>query len=103
MPYKNKEDLYKYQIKRWIGIKIKAVEYLGNSCQHCKNSFPYPAMQFHHRDPGSKEVMWDKLRLRSWDKVVTELDKCLLLCANCHAIEHSNFGAGNRTRTDMLN
>lgn len=91
MPYKNKQDLYKYQIQRWINIKKKAIIYKGSICIHCKNEFPYPAMQFHHINPENKDVAWDKLKLRSWDKITHELDKCVLLCSNCHAIEHSSF------------
>ena len=88
MPYKNKQDLYRNQIQRWIAIKIKAIEYKGGRCLRCKNIFPYPAFEFHHRDPETKDVSWTKLRLRSWDKIILELDKCDLLCANCHRIEH---------------
>ena len=89
MPYKNKQDLYKHQILRWRKIKLKAIEYKGGGCTSCGfNSHP-AALQFHHLDPESKDVNWTRLRLRSWDKIIHELDKCILLCANCHAIEHA--------------
>jgi ribosomal protein S27AE len=87
--YKNKNDLYRNQVARWIKIKQKAIDYKRNICEDCGNSFPYPAMHFHHTDVHTKEVTWTKLRLRSWDKIILELDKCILLCANCHAIRHS--------------
>lgn len=90
MAHANKHDLYRAQVARWIRIKIKAVEYKGGSCRHCGGRFPYPAMHFHHRNPAEKDVNWTKLRLRSWDKIVAELDKCELLCANCHAVVHSS-------------
>ncbi len=89
MPYKNKQDLYKHQIQRWIKIKQKAISYKGDACNKCGNEFPYPAMQFHHLNPEEKDVSWTKLRLRSWDKITHELDKCILVCANCHSIIHS--------------
>lgn len=89
MPYKNKKDLYKSQIARWIRIKEKAINYKGSVCSVCKNTFAYPAMQFHHLDPNTKDVNWTKLRLRSWDKITLELDKCVLVCANCHSVIHS--------------
>lgn len=89
MSYKNKADRYKNQIFRWRRIKLQAIEYKGGSCTNCGFSSHPSALQFHHTDPVEKDVAWNKLRLRSWDKITTELDKCILLCANCHAIEHS--------------
>lgn len=83
--------LHAYQINRWIDIKKKAIEYKGGSCRMCRMEFPYPAMQFHHLDPSQKDVSWTKLRLRSWDRIALELDKCILLCANCHSVVHSNL------------
>lgn len=89
MPYIKKEDLYKAQIFRWRRIKEKAIQYKGGSCQKCGYNSHYSAFQFHHDTPYEKEVSWTKLRLRSWDKIVRELDKCTLLCANCHAVVHA--------------
>ena len=88
MPYKNKQDLYKNQIQRWIKIKKKAIEYKGGSCSYCNYNKYYGALEFHHTDPNEKDVNWNKLRLRSWDKIVQELNKCILLCSNCHREEH---------------
>lgn len=88
MPYKNKEDLYKNQIQRWIKRKIKAIEYLGGECARCGYNKYYGALHFHHKDPATKTADWGKIRLWSWPKVLLELDSCELLCANCHAEEH---------------
>lgn len=92
MPYKNKEDVYKNQVQRWVRIKKRAVEYLGGCCKLCGYSKYYGALHFHHRDSSQKDVVWTKLRLRSWDKITTELDKCDCLCANCHAEIHALSG-----------
>jgi len=86
--YANKADLYKNQIARWIRIKQKAIEYKGCKCVMCGYDKHYGALEFHHLDSGDKDVNWTKLRLRSWDKITAELDKCVLLCANCHREEH---------------
>lgn len=83
-----------YCIQRWINIKIKAIQYMGSKCNDCSNSYPeqpYVIFDFHHLDPDEKEVGWDKLRLRSWKKIVDELDKCVLLCSNCHRIRHHSY------------
>lgn len=88
MTYKNKQDLYDYQIRRWIDRKIKAIEYKGGSCISCGYSKHYSALEFHHTNPNEKDCDWNKLRLKSWDKVLLELDKCILLCSNCHREIH---------------
>ncbi len=86
--YANKKDLYKNQIKRWIDRKHKAISYLGGRCSSCGYDKFYGALEFHHKNPLEKDHEWGKLRLKSWDKVLAELDKCVLLCANCHREEH---------------
>ena len=89
MAYKNKEDLYKYQIFRWRRIKQKALDYKGGCCVRCGYNEHNAALQFHHIDPSTKEYTWPKLCKCSWDKITKELDKCEVLCANCHAIKHA--------------
>jgi hypothetical protein len=82
----------KRAIRRWIKRKIDAITYKGSKCQRCslhlKDSH-YAVFEFHHSDRTGKESDWSKLRLKSWETVKKELDKCLLLCANCHRIIHS--------------
>lgn len=67
-----KECFNKYCIQRWIDTKIKAIEYKGNKCCDCDNSYPnkpYVIFDFHHRNPKQKDVDWGKLRKRSWLKI----------------------------------
>lgn len=80
--------VYKNQIQRWSDRKKKAIELMGGKCckcGYCKNT---AALDFHHIDPSKKEYDWNKLRLRSWDSIIKELKKCLLVCKNCHAELH---------------
>jgi hypothetical protein len=77
-----------YCIQRWIKHKLDAIEYKGGRCFDCRQTFPYPVYEFHHLDPKQKDVAWNKLRLRSKKARQEELDKCVLLCANCHRIRH---------------
>jgi len=74
---------------RWKTIKIKAIEYKGKTCIDCKHSFHPVAIDFHHLNPEEKDYDWTKLRLHPWDEIVKELDKCVLLCSNCHRTRHA--------------
>jgi len=88
-----RECFNKYCTERWITRKIDAIKYKGSSCVDCELTYPhtpYPVFDFHHLEPTEKDVDWTKLRLRSWDKIILELDKCVLLCSNCHRIRHHN-------------
>lgn len=79
-------------IQRWINRKVKYINLLGGKCERCGltlNNSHYSVFEFHHVDPSTKEYVWTKLRLFSDDRIKNELDKCQLLCANCHRIVHS--------------
>lgn len=67
--------------------KRLAVEYLGGRCKKCGYDKYIGALQFHHRDPSQKDPVAFNQWLR-FDKLKEELDKCDLLCANCHAEVH---------------
>lgn len=62
----------------------------GRICPRCGEGHP-ACLQFHHRDPDAKESSIQKLvaRNRAMPVIAAEVEKCELLCANCHAKEHS--------------
>jgi len=66
--------------------KQKAVDYKGGKCMQCGYNKSMAAMDFHHRDRSQKDKNWKKLRRYGLDKLKNELDKCDLLCKNCHAV-----------------
>ena len=71
-------------------IKVKAVEYKGGCCEKCGYNKYVGALEFHHLDPTQKDfAIGSKGYTRSWEKVKKELDKCILVCANCHREIHS--------------
>lgn len=80
--------LHEYQAERWRQRKKKAVELMGGKCSRCGYCRNYSALEFHHLDPTQKDFDFNVGRRRSWDKMLKELKKCVLLCSNCHKEEH---------------
>lgn len=70
-------------------VQDKAIEYKGGKCQRCNYDRCKAALEFHHRDPEEKDFSISRKGFAtSWEKVKLELDKCDMLCANCHREEH---------------
>lgn len=69
--------------------KQKAVDYMGNKCLDCQQSFPNCCYDFHHLDPTKKDLSLAQLvGSRSWERILVELEKCVMLCSNCHRVRH---------------
>lgn len=67
--------------------KLKCINYLGGCCKICNESNLFK-LTFHHKDPNEKEFSFsDRINSR-WSTLKIELDKCDLLCANCHRELH---------------
>ncbi len=80
-----REALIKAVAKRRKKIKTLAVEYKGGKCQLCGYAKCIGALELHHINSKEKSFgIGDRGYTRSWDKIRNELDKCVLLCANCH-------------------
>ena len=80
-----------YQGLRQQKHKTRAVNYLGGCCQRCGVSYEcLNVYDFHHVDPSQKEAKIATMMGRnSWEKIKKELDKCMLVCANCHREIHA--------------
>ena len=75
---------------RRFRAKAAAIKLLGGKCTKCGWHGNQAALQFHHKDPNEKDFIIGNVANKSWDSIKTEMQKCLLLCANCHMIEHSS-------------
>ena len=63
----------------------------GKPCADCGGSFHFCAMDFDHLDPTKKVAPIARLRvLGSWTRVLDEIEKCELVCANCHRVRSYN-------------
>jgi hypothetical protein len=82
---------HRAKVRRWER-KARAVEHKGGVCEHCKQSFHPSAFDFHHLDSGEKHKDPGLMMSHSDASLFKELDKCILLCANCHRIEHFHNG-----------
>jgi len=60
---------------------------LSLKCSRCSFSHP-AAMDFHHRDPSVKDKRISVNRFMSKTKYLLEMEKCDVLCSNCHRIVH---------------
>lgn len=58
-------------------------------CQRC-GCEDHRTLLFHHSDKGSKVFAIANAVQRgySWKRIMAEVAKCEVICANCHAIEH---------------
>jgi transposase-like protein len=71
-------------------LKLRAVQYKGGKCQTCGYDKCLRALKFHHLDPSQKEFGIGR-SIRSWESVKRELDKCILVCGNCHDEIHDGM------------
>lgn len=77
-----------------IERKKEWIKYKGNICEICgKYNLPISCLVFHHKDPEDKlfsiqsiftDINYEKKR----KEIKEEIDKCMLVCKNCHSIIH---------------
>lgn len=88
--YKNRSRCGSCNTKiRRFRAKAAAIKYLGGKCKKCGWCGNQAALQFHHINSAKKDFVIGNVANKSWDVIKRELEKCILLCANCHIITHS--------------
>ena len=71
----------------------RAYREIASCCKLCGYNRCQTALEWHHLDPSQKEITPAKVFSRSWEKIVKELSKCVLLCANCHREVHAGMAS----------
>lgn len=79
-----------FKNERYYAIKSSIIKSMGGRCERCLNSYHISVYDFHHissKDKSPSEMIANS----SFKKIAKELSKCMLLCANCHRLEHHEF------------
>lgn len=76
-----------------VRMKERIVNSMGGKCCVCGYNKCNNALALHHLNPSEKEFSISKIRANfvSWEKVVSELKKCVLVCHNCHSEIHAGI------------
>lgn len=85
---KNKEYIVEKQRLHKRERKLWAIAYLGGKCSRCSTECHPSVYEFHHINPEEKDRDPSKMLQLSLAKLTLELNKCVLLCANCHRYVH---------------
>jgi hypothetical protein len=59
-------------------------------CEKCGEDHP-ACLEFHHLNPSEKKInLSEAVAIKGWskNKILDEIDKCVVLCANCHRKLH---------------
>lgn len=83
----NKEKILRQYQAIVAAKKTYFIELRGNRCSRCNNTFPLVCYDFHHIDPSTKKentIDWNQ----EDNLLKEEMNKCSVLCANCHRIVH---------------
>lgn len=87
--YKDRKDkLYTQKVNRIYNIR-EIVSKLKAQCSKCKENHP-GCLVFHHIDKSQKEFTISDATKNGWSlkRILKEIEKCDILCANCHSILH---------------
>lgn len=96
---KNAFKALKYQQKNAYKVikarrlnKLELIQYKGGKCEQCGYNKPYVSVyHFHHINPEEKDFAISKHSNRNLDSLKKEVDKCQLLCSNCHHELHDTL------------
>ena len=87
--------------RKRLDFKNAALNYKGSSCTKCGYIKNVKALEFHHVDPSKKEIQPSRLSNKPWEYARQELDKCVVLCANCHREEHHRLDNNKKLSNDF--
>ena len=84
-------DHYYRDVKRWRAtMKKRLVIGFGGKCTICGLCDDAIVYDFHHLDPNTKDFAMTA-KIRSWEKIIAEVKKCVMVCSHCHRKIHAGL------------
>ncbi len=87
--YKEKHGVDKVRVRR-EAKKRSLIISLGGACQICGYDKIMRNLAFHHLSDKEMGLCTRGFQL-SWDKILLEVEKCVLVCHNCHGEIHEGY------------
>lgn len=69
--------------------KLKQIK-LTSGCKYCGYKKSAWSLDFHHRDSSTKEFVIAQKPFTVWSKLLEEIEKCDIVCRNCHGELHES-------------
>lgn len=82
------KNIINYILKK--GLRLKAINHLGGKCIKCGETNTH-VLVFHHKNPNEKDFNIGHMKGNFENVIINELNKCDLLCVNCHHETHFNM------------
>lgn len=92
----SKKESERYRLKREYVNKQKI------ACQKCGETRFY-TLDFHHKDAKVKDFTIGRFKRGNLQTIQNEIDKCIVLCSNCHREFHYLFSGTGITLEEYLN
>ena len=73
-----------------VNVKQRLIDYKGGKCQVCGYNRCINALEFHHINPKEKDFTISG-GTKSFNTLKLEVDKCILVCSNCHREIHAGL------------
>lgn len=82
-----------YMKERYFKRRLQAIELLGSKCVDCES---LEFLEFDHADASAKEFnIAKRLASSPWPKILSELEKCVLRCNECHTAKSVKYDLGS--------
>ena len=99
---KDIKERAEYTRRRRDKRKDLLIEKFGNKCHDCKGIFHKCAYDFHHLNPLEKKFEIAPSLDRNWNTILEEVEKCIMLCSNCHRVRHYREDRGDTEFKSIL-